>query len=319
VIGRTWHQLFRHQPDGLGVNVLLEAEAWHHLMRTVAGLNSGLPGDRDVTEQLQTAYRLADHAGTAGPRSRRLVEQAVAMEHELRNETAWGRYDPGYCLAAFSQISKATGLKPADCRYTVIGGSTTSRAVLEMLADAFDVPKRQMTIVYRGHKGGQMKLIRAALGNGKRVRVQSYSDRAVIEAIARSDVVFFGTDGDEPVLDAEALRRTRDFTQRPLTIVDFNTFGSTCGLEAIEGVTAWKADRLEREVRVYADAMCAQEDFFAAAEEADAWIESRLPELSPPYLDLPCKRRVAWSSAAPPCSHCQRSNGNGAAPAGRTV
>ncbi|MEE9296277.1 MAG: ferrochelatase, partial [Phycisphaerae bacterium] len=306
VIGRTWHQLFPEVPDALRVNVLFESQAWHHLMRTVAGLNSGLPGDRDVTAQLQTAQRLADHAGTGGPRSRRLVERAVAMERELRNETAWGRYDPGYCLAAFSRIRKATGLKPAECRYTAIGGSTTSRSVLEMLSDAFDVPKRQMTIVYRGHKGGQMKLLRAAIGNGKRVRVQSYGEPAVIRAIAQSDVVFFGTDRDEPVLDAQSLRQARDFTQRPLIIIDFNTFGSTSGVETIEGVTVWKADRLEQEVGAYADAMCAQEDFIHAAREADAWIESRMPELSTPYFEPPCKR--AGGASPPVCRHCQQSN-----------
>ncbi len=311
VIGRTWHQLFGAHPDGLGVNVLFGADAWRHHMRTVAGLNSGLPGDRDVSEQLRTACRLAGHAGTAGPRSYNLVEQAMSSERELRQETAWGQYHPGYCLAAFHQIRRAAGLEPADCRYAVIGGSTTSRAVLEMLADEFGVSKRQMTIIYRGHKGGQMKLLRSAIGNGRRVRVHAYSERAVIDNLADADVVFIGTDRNEPILKAEALRGVRDFDQHPLTVIDFNTLGSTRGLETIDGVTLWKADRLEHEVDAYADTICVQKGFICAVQEADEWIEKRVPVVSPPYPELPCKGGVR--STPSECAHCKRNRCGGTA------
>ena len=88
-------------------------------------------------------------------------------------------------------------------------------------------------------------------------------------------------------------------------------------METIDGVTVWKADRLEQEVRGYADAMCAQGDFINAAREADAWIESRLPELSTPYYEPPCKRT---GGASPPvCSHCQRSNADEVAEVASTV
>ena len=301
-VARIRRELFGREPAGLGVNVLFGVEAWHHLMRTVAGLNSGLPGDRDVVEQLQTAYRLAQRCGAAGPRSKRLVDEAVALAGNVRAETAWGRLSPGYCFAALSRVCQAEGLDWAACRHVVIGGSTTSCSVLHTLAERFDACQRQMTLVYRGHRGGQMKLLRGAIGNGKRLRAQSYSEPAVVRAIAEADVVFFGIDRDRPVLEAEDLRGVRDFTKRPLTVVDFNTFGSTEGLETLGGVRVCDAKRLEEEVAAYAEVMCAEQGFSGAAEETEAWIERRSPKSAPVNLNLPCAQ--AGEVAPPRCTRC---------------
>lgn len=274
----------RHLLGGNGrpevpVNVLCGAEAWHHLMRTVVGLNSVLPGDRDVVEQLQTAHRLAQRAGTTGALLDRLVGDAVALERDVRGETEWGRFDPGYCYASLSNVVESTGLQLADCRVVVIGGSTTSRSVLRTLKERFGVPSRCMTLVYRGHSGGQIKELRKAVGNGRRIRVQCYSEHQVIRAIADADVVFFGIDRDEPVLDNENIRACRDFESRPLTVFDFNTFGSTSGLETIPGVRLLNAKELDEAAASFADSMCATDSFARAADAAEVWIGEHVPVL----------------------------------------
>ena len=64
---------------------------------------------------------------------------------------------------------------------------------------------------------------------------------------------------------------------RPLSIVDFNMFGSTVGMEDLDGVRVWNADDLEKAVTAYADAMCADESFNLAVEDAEAWIRDRMP------------------------------------------
>jgi len=61
--------LFGAPAAGITVNVLREGAARHHLARTACGLNSGLPGDRDVVAQLQTTLHMAEAAGTAGRRA----------------------------------------------------------------------------------------------------------------------------------------------------------------------------------------------------------------------------------------------------------
>ena len=249
------------------------ADAWHHLLRTAVGLNSALPGERDVLEQFQAAHRLADRAGTAGPSARRLVDNVSAFTRDLRRATAWGRYDPDYAYAALSRMWTSKQLDFPRCRVVVIGGSTTSAGVLRALRDRFNVPAGQLTLFYRGHKhGGHLKILLKAIGGGRRVRVQSYAEPRVIGAVAEADVVIFGVDREEPVLDADRIRRCRDWTAQPLTVCDFNMFGSTTGLESIEGVTLYDAGRLEAEAKAFADDMCASEEFAHAVHEAESWI-----------------------------------------------
>ncbi len=276
IVGRIRRQLYGAESGGLEVNTLFGVDAWHHLMRTVSGLNSALPGDTDVVAQLQTACRMAERAGTAGPRATYLVQSAVELSHEVRAETSWGQFSPGYCLAALSHVHATGGTALDECRHVVIGGSATSRSILSTLSKHFQVPERQMNLIYRGHHG-QLKLLRAAIGRGKRLRVQSYSERMVLQAIAEADLVYFGIDNPEPVLDAEALRDLRDFAKRPLTVVDFNSFGSLSGGNALHGITVWTEQELDQAVAEYADVMCARAEFAQAAEEVEQWIEDRLP------------------------------------------
>lgn len=298
-------RVFDAAPDER-VNVLFGSAAWHHLMRTIAGLNSGLPGDKDLVEQFTVAAQLAERANTAGPHLEALLEQATVLARDVREKTAWGRIDPGYCYAALSQVEPRLALKLANCRHVVIGGSATSRSILETLYQQYHVKERQVSLVYRNHQGGQMKQLRKAVGHGRRLRVNSYDEPAVLEAIADADVVYLGIDRTEPVLDAGALRELRDFGERPLTILDFNTAGSTIGLEALAGVTLFSARALEAEVDRFAEALCARDEFPRIVEEAEAWIQQRTPGGVIPSLELPCQNGGATDDAHPTCTRCGR-------------
>ncbi len=278
VVARAGHHLFNGTSGTPEVNVLHGADAWHHLMRTSAGLNSGLPGEREVLQQFQGAHRLAERAGTTGPLTDRLLDELLKCEGELRGQTDWGKFEPDYCHASISRIARANGLDLADNHCVVIGGSTTSCAIIEVLADRFDVRRRDLTLLHRGHgHGGHLKMLRRAIGNGRRIRVHSYGEKSVIEAIADADVVFFGLDHKEPVLAWEQIRECRDFNVRPLMIVDFNMFGSTAGMEDLDGVRLYKAGDLERAVDTFAEEMCGNERFVRATTQAESWILGHLP------------------------------------------
>jgi ferrochelatase len=271
-------RLYGAEPEGLEVNTLFGFEAWHHLMRTASGLSSALPGDTDVVAQLETAARTAERAGTAGPRAGCLVANAVALSHDVRAKTMWRDFSHSYCLAALRRVHELDGTHMDQSRHVVIGGSATSRSILSALAEHFDVPRSRMTLVYRGHHG-QVKLLRRAIGHGKRLRVQSYSDPAVVDAIADTDFVYFGVDSQQPILDPQTLSRLRDFAQQPLRVVDFNTFGSIGSTQAPPGLTVWTADELDLAVAAFAEALRSQERFARAVDEAEEWIESRLHSL----------------------------------------
>ena len=181
-------------------------------------------------------------------------------------------------------------------------GSTTSRSILETLYDEFGVKECDVTLAYRNHCGGQVKQLRRAIRHGRRLRTHSYSERAVLAALAEADVVYFGIDRDEPVLTGEALRELRDFGERPLTIIDFNTSGSTAGVESLPGVTLWDAGQLETEVAAYAANMCATREFPIGVREAETWIAGRAPRPVAPRLGLPCQ--AGGNDAGPNCADC---------------
>ncbi len=298
-------QLFDANIPGVHVNTLFGRHAWHHVMRTITGLNSGLPGDKDLVEQFRTAFQTSEEAGTAGPHAQALVEEAIRMSDRVRKETAWGRLDPGYCYAALSRVQDQLPLKLANMRHVVIGGSTTSRSILDSLYEQFAVKESAVTLVYRNHQGGNMKLLRKAVRRGRRLKVQNYDEAAIHAAIADADMVYYGIDRDEPVLDADMLMGLRDFSESPLYVVDFNTAGSTRGLESMEDVYAWTADRLEAEVEAFAHAMCQDDGFPEVVDEAETWIEKRAPKPVPPSLELPCPERD--EAGHPSCGRCGRS------------
>lgn len=275
------------QPDHLAVNELHGESAWHHLVRTAAGLNSGLPGERDVLEQLRASHRLASQAGTAGPFADTLVDDVLSLETKLRESTKWGNYHPEYAYAALSRIIGELPVNVCDCNILVIGGSTTSASVLRTLTDRFNVPSRQLTLAYRGHKkGGQIKILRRAIGHGRRIRVQSYQDKAIADAIKEADVVVFGVDQDTPLLDVDRLAQRNLDHERPLTVFDFNVFGSTRGLESLPEVTLFDAAALEHEAAAYAENLCKASDFNEAVEQAEAWIEEHALSSRPDRDDL---------------------------------
>ncbi len=264
--------------ESSAITVLHGSAAWHHLLRTAAGLNSGLPGEREVLEQLDAARRVAERAGTAGPLLNGLVSAISDSERRLRAQTPWGRFQPDYCAASLARIAWSTDLDLHTCRCVVIGGSTTSCGVLKVLGQRFGVPARQLTLLHRGHGHcGQLKVLRKAIGGGRRIRVNRYDEEAVIREIAGADAVFFGIDSRAPVLRAQDIRGRRDFSERPLAMIDFNTFGSTVGMEELVGVQLWDAETLENAVAEYAEIMCRHDSFALAADSAESWIRDHVP------------------------------------------
>lgn len=270
--------LFGDEERGLRVSVLHGPGARRHLLRTVCGLHSDLPGDKDVAAQLETALRAASCAGLGGSRIRALVADAVRVATEVREYTAWGAFSTGYCAAALARVVEVDELDAAALRYVVIGGSTTSRSVLTALRAEHLVPERALTTVYRDHHG-QMKELRAAVGNGRRLRVHDYGDEPVSRAMAAADVVIFGLDQAEPVWDAAALLGLRDVGARPMTVVDFNSSGSLGGLGRVpkpRGLRVWAAKELDRAVAAHVAIVTTQEGFAAAVAEVESWIERHL-------------------------------------------
>jgi glutamyl-tRNA reductase len=271
---RIRRELFGSLPKGLAVNVLGNVEVRHHLTRTACGLNSDLPGDRDVAAQLETSGRIARCAGTAGQRVARLIEDAGEVTRRVQETTSWGRFATGYCEAALARVSEVNHDTLDEAHHVVIGGSATSRSILTQLCRRHEVPQRQLILIYRDHHG-QMSQLRAAVGCGRRLRVHSYSERRVLRAIADADFVFFGMDQPHPVLTTSEIHGLRDFTERPLTMVDFNSSGSVSGAPP-EGVHLWTPEALDQAVAAHTAITATRKGFTDAVAQAEEYIADAL-------------------------------------------
>jgi ferrochelatase len=237
--------------------------AYWHLLRTANGLESRLPGDTDVLEQLSAARRMAEGAGSAGAGAARIIDETAWHVHELRKSTPWGEFATDYCRAALAPLMGELHLDRA--RVALVGGSTTTLSLVELLAKDCAVADERVTVVYRSATQRRLAKVLEKLAKGARkLVVDEYDQHDVLATIADVDVLFLGVDREQPVLRRGHIEGLRDFGARPLAIVDFNAHGSTEGLDTLAGVRVVTAAELASCVDRHADRVTAEPAFEAA-------------------------------------------------------
>ena len=248
-------------------SVLSGAEAFGDLVGTCLGLSSHLPAELDVMDQLTSALRMAEHAGTGCTgleRIHKAVEHAVV---EVRDETGWGRFAANFPSAAMSRVE---GLSEDLGHVLVIGGSTTSRQILKTMAGR---PGRPITFVYRGvGRKDLVRFVQNTVPAADRICVQTYDDERLLDAISEADTVVLGVDNREPILEAAAVRALRDFVARPLTFVDFNTHGSIDGQIREDGLRHVTISELKAAVTAFGRDFADTEPFRRARERVESMI-----------------------------------------------
>jgi protoheme ferro-lyase len=273
--------------DPSRINVLTGPAARAHMLRTASGLNSHLIGDAEVVDQLDASRRAAEHAGSAGQLSNDLVDDTIDAVRLLRQETAWRNLDNRYCATVLARLAERLADPIARGQIMVIGGSTTSCSILETLIKDFRVPRERLSLIYRGRrKGALVRRLHNATGEGQVTIVESYTDPAVLGAIARSDLVFLGIDQREPIASGTDLVECRDLCERPLTVLDFNTFGSITAsplgggvgrggrnsLGAMLGLDFLTAQEIDAGIDAFNGDATAKPDFAGSLASAESWI-----------------------------------------------
>lgn len=264
---------FAHAGAGVQPVALKGREAYRRLLKTSLGLNSTLPGDSDVVEQLRSARMMAEHAETLSPGLNRLLDEVERAAGSIREETSWGGYMSDFAAAAMASLDLRWD--PTTQEGIIIGGSTTSRQLLRIFTEGRPEESDKLTFVYRGTARKHLiKFVRQVAPHARRLRVDRYDDPEVLQAIGEADTIFLGIDAREPVLRREHLEGLRDFGKRPLTVVDFNSFGSTEGLEGVEGVRLIAADKLGQAAAEYGEKQMARPGFADAFDEARRFVEA---------------------------------------------
>lgn len=255
-----------------GLRVLTGAEAYRRMLRTAAGLNSILPGDADVLEQIQSSARMAEHAGTLCSGLCTIVKEAASTIHTISRTGSWGCFMTDFCYAAVHQLGV-----PTDSRHTesvIIGGSVTCRQILKRLTGDGGCNGDRITFIHRGHGGKELlHFLRTTAPNARQIRVHRYDDPAVREAVAAADVLYIGVDRREPVLRAEDLIGPRDYARRPLRVVDFNSHGSTEGLESIEGISLISSATVMEAAARFGENLSEREGFAEAFAEVERFLD----------------------------------------------
>ncbi|MEM7577094.1 MAG: ferrochelatase [Planctomycetota bacterium] len=267
-------------------------EAYRHLLTVALGLKSVLPGDRDVTEQVRSSARMSAHAGGVSPGLQRLFDTAADNADRAFDETAWSEFVTDFGDAALHEL----GVMPSnEDACVVIGGSTTGRQLLTALSDSGH--DARMTFAYRG-KGRKdlVRFVRKVAPGCRRLRVERYDNPLVTEAVAEADVVFFGIDTRRPVLSAAALEPRIAKREHPLLIIDFNTHGSTEGLETLPGVRLIRSDEILEAARRHGRRMVEREGFVEALAEVKRYVETASCAMSWCSVKRECERG--------PCSAC---------------
>jgi hypothetical protein len=258
--------------DAGGVRVLQGERARSHLIRTAAGLNSGLLGDADVAEQLETGLRAAEYAGTAGARSGALVKNVIEAVGRLRTQTAWGRFTHRYTEIAMLQLPQDVQSRLSQGKITVVGGSTTAASLIEVLRERYGVDPDRITVIYRGNRSGPlMNRFLASVGPERLRRVEDYHHPSVLASVADADVAFLAGDHREAVLTGSDVATMRGDGRNRLDVVDFNTFGSIRETGNL-ALRLFDAASIAASITAFNHRTWSRPEFLAALDQAEGWI-----------------------------------------------
>ncbi|MCH8986077.1 MAG: hypothetical protein IIB04_05620, partial [Acidobacteria bacterium] len=239
-------------------------------------------GDADVMDQLASSVRIAKGCETADARVDSLLAHVGRTVASVRQETPWGEHCHQYAHVALDHISDRMLCRWESAKIVLVGGSTTTRSVLRVLVNQYKVPQSQISVVYRGgNRRNTVHEIQSIAPQSTRILVDEYVGSAFEAAIADADIVVMGIDRKEPILDASSASLRRDYTMRPMTLIDFNSFGSTAGFGNLPGVELVTYADIERAVSNFASRTIETKAFHVAKRAAEA----HLSEIVNGFLD----------------------------------
>ena len=180
--------------------------AVEHLFLVACGLDSAQAGEREIVAQLRGAWDTAREARVCGPLLDRVLGEALSLSGRLQRLAADSR-PPSLADLAADRMLLHVGDKPGTI--ALIGVSPMTRRCGELLHQA----GVSVTVVNRSADSAE-EFARSIEGTA----IQLDEFRARPRDVAGLVVA---TGGNEPVLNAESLRKLAAVATRPLLIIDF--------------------------------------------------------------------------------------------------
>ncbi|QPN66176.1 glutamyl-tRNA reductase [Synechococcus sp. CBW1006] len=245
---------FLSQHSGLSVDELSphlftfhHEDAIAHLLRVAAGLDSLVLGEGQILSQVKKMVRLGQEHRSLGPILNRLLNQAVSTGKRVRTETNLGTGAVSISSAAVElaqlKVGQARGvddLVPLDQeQVAVVGAGRMSRLLLQHLA-----AKGCRGVVLLNRTVSRAETLAADFPD---LPVQCRPLVDLDHCLSTCSLVFTSTAADDPIIDAERLKRLN--RRSSLMLVDIgvprNIASDACDLA---GVEAFDVDDLQEVV-----------------------------------------------------------------------
>ncbi|CAK6695200.1 MULTISPECIES: glutamyl-tRNA reductase [unclassified Synechococcus] len=245
---------FLSQHSGLSVDELSphlftfhHEDAIAHLLRVAAGLDSLVLGEGQILSQVKKMVRLGQEHRSLGPILNRLLNQAVSTGKRVRTETNLGTGAVSISSAAVElaqlKVGQARGvddLVPLDQeQVAVVGAGRMSRLLLQHLA-----AKGCRGVVLLNRTVSRAETLAADFPD---LPVQCRPLVDLDHCLSTCSLVFTSTAADDPIIDAERLKRLN--RRSSLMLVDIGVprnIASDAG--DLAGVEAFDVDDLQEVV-----------------------------------------------------------------------
>jgi glutamyl-tRNA reductase len=204
---------FHHVPLELFFGEMLEqtgSEAVSHLFQVASSLDSMVLGEPQIVSQVKEAYRRAEENAACGPLTRALFDGALRASNRVRSETRLSEGRVSIASVAVGEFGKSIFDHFADKLVLVIGAGEMAEETLRYLKDE---GVRKIVVVNR------------SLPRAVQLAESWGGTSAPLEQLdhwmGRADVIVSTTGADQPIVDADRLRRARATAERkPVFILD---------------------------------------------------------------------------------------------------
>lgn len=231
--------------SNIDLGLLDNQKAEYQFLRTFCGLNSGLIGESEISQQIEISFRQAIIMGYMSKKGLELLEKAIKLKSIISNLVLKEKIS--YCQIALKSALKTLNHQVFS-KVIVLGSGSTSLESCRALVD-FGVAPQNIHLIHRiSSSSGQISRFKSTLElnhmNYLRAKYGYHMDK-VKAFVADSDLLIFGIDSRNSIMS---------FSQNSkISIIDFNSKPS-CSFEFDQAPNNYiSSDMLDSYVRNYTE------------------------------------------------------------------
>lgn len=249
---------------------LLGYDAEMHFIRTFCGLNSGLLGEKEITQQIQISFMQSIAMGYMNSCGMELLKTAQQLRAFMDREIYPNPVS--YCDVALKKSLEKYNLSQQDS-VTILGSGSTAFQAATSLID-MQVPASKMQLLHRiSSSSDQVAQFKKheILNEMSFTRTKhGYHADKSRDIIFSSDLVVFGIDSKNPVVTIPANSSS--------IYVDFNSRPSASLDQGFNASNYISSEKLEDFVREHTDTMLQDSSFLAKLINAENYIYNSLSQ-----------------------------------------